>query len=204
MASIIIAVIALLVSIASAAYTRKQATEQGKVTVIEQDRRHEELTPEFDVTVKKTSDDEADLRVTLNGGGLDYLDEVVITILDEVGKDHWGHGLPDGVAQEEAQSFVWGPWEFNTGASAQVVSNRETVPQPYSRVSGKNWDLLGLTATRPGRWMTGTTRDQWRKQYRNHPVRLLITCRREGYEPWFVQRDVVVQYAPVARVRFIE
>jgi hypothetical protein len=50
MASIIIATIALLVSIASAAYTRKQATEQGKVTAIEQDRRHEELTPEFDIT----------------------------------------------------------------------------------------------------------------------------------------------------------
>jgi hypothetical protein len=204
-ASIIIAVIALLTSIANAAYTRKQAVGQGTVTAIEQDRRHEELTPEFDITctVKKTSDDDADLRVTLAGGGLDRLDEVVITILDEVGKDHWGHGLPDGVTQEEAQAFVWGPWEFNTGPSAQVVSNRESRPRPYSRVSGKNWDLLGLTATRPGRWMN-MPQELWRKQYRDHHVRLLITCRREGYEPWFVQRDVEVEYEPVARVRFIE
>jgi len=142
--------------------------------------------------------------VSLTGGGLEYLDEVVITILDEAGRDHWTRGLPDGVTREQAEAFVWGPWEFNTGASAQVVSNRETVPRTYSRVSGKNWDLLSLTPTRPGRWMAGTGQDKWRKQYRDHPVRLLITCRREGYEPWFVQCDVHAEYPKAARIRAID
>lgn len=54
---------------------------------------------------------------------LGRLDEVTVTILDEAGQDHWGQGLPDGVTQEQAAAFVWGAWEFNTGASAQVVSN---------------------------------------------------------------------------------
>jgi hypothetical protein len=44
-------------------------------------------------------------------------------ILDETGSDHWARGLPDGVTQEQAEAFVWGPLEFNTGASDQVVSN---------------------------------------------------------------------------------
>lgn len=205
-ASLILAVIAILVAGASAAYARKQATEQARVSAIEQDRRHEELMPEFKITctVRETANDSADLRVSLTGGGLEHLDEVVITILDEAGRDHWTCGLPDGVTQEQAETFVWGPWEFNTGASAQVVSNRETVPRTYSRVSGKNWDLLSLIPTRPGYWMTGTSQDDWRKQYRDHPVRLLITCRREGYEPWLVQRDVHAEYPKVARIRTID
>lgn len=205
-ASLILAIIAILVAGASAAYARKQATEQARVRAIEQDRRHAELMPEFEITctVRKTASDSADLLVSLTAGGLDYLDEVVITILDETGRDHWTRGLPDGVTQEKAEAFVWGPWEFNTGASSQVVSNRETASRPYSQVSGKNWDLLSLIPTRPGHWMTGTSQDDWRKQYRDHPVRLLITCRREGYEPWFIQRDVHAEYPKVARVRAID
>ncbi len=204
--SLIVAIVAILVATASAAYTRKQATEQAKVASIEQDRRHDELAPEIEITciVKKTAHDSADLRVTLNGGGVERLDEVVISILDETDRNHWAHGLPDGVTREQAEAFVWGPWEFNTGASVQVVSNRESRPRPYSRISGKNWGLLSLQATRPGHWMTGTSQDEWRKQYRDHPIRLLITSRREGHEPWFVQRDVQVDYPKVARIRVID
>lgn len=92
---------------------------------VERDRRYQELTPEFDVTftARDTADDSADLRVALKPGRLQRLDEVTITILDEAGKDHWTRGLPDGVTQDEAEMFVWGPWEFSAGASAQVVSN---------------------------------------------------------------------------------
>ena len=139
--------------------------------------------------------------MTLTGGGLERLDEVVISILDETDRDHWAHGLPDGVTQEQAEAFVWGPWEFNTGASVQVVSNRESRPRPYSRISGKNWDLLSLQATRPGQWMAGTSEEEWRKQYRDHPIRLLITSRLEGHETWFAQRDIKVDYSKVARIR---
>lgn len=71
------------------------------------------------------------------------------TILDD-GKDHWDGGLPDGVTEEEAQAFVWGGLEFNPEASGKVVSNRESRSRPYSNVSGKNWDVLPMRATRPG------------------------------------------------------
>ena len=48
--------------------------------------------------------------VTL-AGGTDTLDEVVITLQDESGVDHWGRGLPPGVTQEQAEAFAWGPWD---------------------------------------------------------------------------------------------
>jgi hypothetical protein len=175
----------------------------GALAAIEQDRRHEELTPEFEITctVKTTARDWADLRIALTGGRLEALDAVTVTILDEAGQDHWGTGLPTGITQEEAQAFVWGPWEFSTGASKQVVSNRESRPWPYSRVSGKNWDVLAMTATRPGRWMSTATQDEWRKRCARQPVRLLLTCRRSGHEPWFIQRDVKVDPGIPSMVR---
>ena len=139
----------------------------------------------------------------LAGGRPERLDAVTATILDEVGKEHWAHGLPDGVTQEEAEAFVWGPWEFNTGASAQVVGNRETRPRPYSRVSGKNWDVLSLRPTQPGRWMT-TSQEEWRRQWRGQPVRVLLTCHRDGYEPWFAQSDVKVVRGGRPAIRALE
>lgn len=171
-----------------------EANNAAKALVaIEQDRRHEELTPQFEITctVKATADDLADLWVALTGGRLERHAAVTVTILDEAGKDHWARGLPDGVTAEEAQAFVWGPWEFNTGAREQVLSNRESRPRPLDRVSGKNWLLLSLTPTRPGRWMS-TTPGRWREQWTNKPVRVLVTCRCDGYDPWFIQRDVEV------------
>jgi hypothetical protein len=106
---------------------------------MEQNRRHRELTPDFDITlaVRDMAADWADLRVALSPGPCLRLDEVTLTILDEADKVHWTHGLPDGVTREEAELFVWGPWEFNTGASEQVASNRTTRPRAYSLTTGR-------------------------------------------------------------------
>ena len=53
------------------------------------------------------------------------------------------------MTQEEAEAFVWGPWEFNTNASVQIATNRVSQTRAYSRVTGKNWDLLPLRRTGP-------------------------------------------------------
>jgi hypothetical protein len=174
---------------------RRANETAGAVAAIERDRRHDELTPvfKFTCTVRETAPDWADLRVELVGGRLERHAAVTVTILDEAGQDHWTRGLPDGVTQEEAEAFVWGPWEFNTGASEQVVSNRESKPRPYSRVSGKNWDLLALRATRPGRWMSSASQAEWHKRWQGQPVRLLVICVCDGYEPWFIQQDLKVE-----------
>ena len=137
------------------------------------------------------------MQVTLTGpDGLDRLDEVTIAILDEAGADHWAHGLPEKVSAEEARQFVWGPWEFNTGASAQVTGNRTTRPRPYSRPDGRNWDRLSLTRTRPGHWMGAMTPEQWQRD-QDGPVRLQITCRR-GDEQWVLLREVKIPEPPPA------
>jgi len=163
---------------------------------IERDRRYDELTPRFDITckVRDIAPDRADLLITLARGGAQYLDWVTVTILDEAWQAREGDGLP-----QEAEEFVWGAWEFSPEASSQVVSNRESRPRPYSRLSGKNQDLLGLRATKPGPWMTETSNEAWREQYRDQSLRLRLTCKRNEYEnPWVIQRDVKVEHPATA------
>ena len=125
------------------------AAAAEKTAALDAEHRHAELTPEFEIACSAGENgigDHGELRVTLTGPpGLDRLDEVTIVILDESGANHWGHGYPSGVSEEDARRFDWGPWEFNAGASAQVTGNRTTRPRPYSRAGGQNWDRLSLT-----------------------------------------------------------
>jgi hypothetical protein len=201
-ASFVISLLALVVAAVSVVYARRQSLSQGKATAIEDDRRHNELTPVFEASCEIGNTggygdlgDSATLKITLSGGTVD-LDEVVITIQDEIGTDHWGRGLPDGVTRQQAEAFVWGPWEFDTNPSAQVASNRQTRPRAYSLTTGNNWDVLTLAATRPGPWVTGITLNKWTTDRRQQPVRLLLTCRRDGHKSWLVPLEVRPRLGP--------
>ncbi len=197
-AALVVSIVAAAASLGAVWYTRRAARSAEtaaaaaeKTAALDAERRHAELTPQFDLACtagQNGTGDHGELRVTLTGpDGLDRLDEVTIVILDESGADHWGHGYPTGVGEEEARRFVWGPWEFSTGTSAQVTGNRTTRPRPYSRADGRNWDRLSLVRTRPGRWMS-MSQEQWQKQIQG-PVRLQITGRRGG-EQWILLREV--------------
>lgn len=181
-----------------AAWAARQSRNSAKeanaaaatLATIERDRRYEELTPKFDVTFIDRGGDDAELLVAYSGDRLEYLDEVTVKILDESGKEHWGSRLPTDVTQEEAEAFVWGPWEFLTAAAVQILSNRQSRPRPYSLPTGKNWDRLPLTRTRPGRWMGTYTQKHWQQDFEGQPIRLLITCRHEGYDPWLLLKEI--------------
>jgi hypothetical protein len=180
---------------------RKANDTAASLAAIEADRRHDELTPVFEMTCKVSDDNFALLRVTLVGGRLDQFDAVVVTVLDEAGRDH---GPPrhvkvlggpwTGPTEEEVRACVWGPVEFNANLPRKVVSNRESKPQAFSMLNGKNWAQFIMRPTRPPSWGNSSV-SEWRERYEDQPVRLLLTCRRSGYpEPWFVQQDVPVSW----------
>jgi len=197
-AALVVSIVAAAGSLGADWYARRSARSAEtaadaaeKTATLDVERRHAELTPVFEIACTAGENgvgNHGELRVTLIGpDGLDRLDEVTIVILDEAGANHWGHGYPSGVNEEGARRFVWGPWEFNTGASAQVTDNRTTRPRPYSRADGQNWDRLSLIRTRPGHWMS-MSQEQWQKRSEG-PVRLQITgCR--GGEQWTLLREV--------------
>jgi hypothetical protein len=166
------------------------------LTAIEAERTHRDLTPEFRFRLEgghQGVGDNGELTVELVGpAGLDFLNEVTIE-LDEAGRDHWGHGFPEGYEREAAR-FVWGPWEFNSGARDQVENNKITKSRRYSRADGKNWDRLSLNRTRPCTGMTGTMPDAWRQQVQG-PMRLSVTCRRDDYRPWYLLYEVTADAA---------
>lgn len=150
--------------------------EAGIGARIEQERRRGELTPEFRFSFTADGGQTAMLTVEFSGPpDLGRLHEVVITILDE-SVNHWGHGYPEGVSEEDARLFVWGPWQFSTGASAQVADRRTTQPLTVDRANGKNMVPVPLERTRPGRWMTGASPEKW-LQDRRDTLRLHVSCR---------------------------
>jgi hypothetical protein len=170
---------------------RKANSAAGQLGAIERHRRRGELTPQFTITatIRETSPDTADLRVILSGPDeLEWLDPVTIRILDERWRDHGTSTLAGGPTPEQVAKIVYGPWEFNPGASAQVVSNRETVPRRYER-SRRDWDLLALQPARPPAWASSVTPQQWLQQFAGQPIRLLLSCQHGEYT-WHLPHDV--------------
>jgi type II secretory pathway pseudopilin PulG len=197
-AALVVSIVAAAGSVSAVWYARRSARSSATsaaaaetTAALDSQRRHTELTPQFEIICTEGHNgigDQGELQLALAGpAGLDRLDEVTVAILDEAGADHCARGFPTGVSEEDARRFVWGPWEFNTGASAQVTDNRTTRPRPYSRSDGKNWDRLSLERTRPGHWMSMNP-EQWQKQ-REGPIRLQLTCQLAG-EQWILLHEV--------------
>lgn len=180
----------------SATAAERSATAAETLNGLESARRDEELAPEFrlEAHLAPGYEEIAGLDLRLVGGRLDSVGDVTLEILDEVGQDYRLGGPPPGVNLAEFERTVWGPWEFSTGASAQVVDNRRTRPRTFGWVNGQDWDHLALTRTRPPSWMEGDDRvESWRRQ-RVGPVRILITAHAPGTNAtWHQLHEVTVR-----------
>ena len=200
-----------VVSAAVAAWAARQSRVSAReanaaanaLAAIERERRHDELAPEFEVTLTlpDPDSDTATLLVSLKRGRLERLDEVTITIQDEAGVKHWADGLPEGVTRDEAAAFIWGPWEFAAGTS-DAVSNRTSQADSYSVVTGTTWGVFTMQRTRPGHWMTGTSQQDWRARHQGRAVRLLLTCVHDG-ERWQVPLEAEPTVKAKGRIRVI-
>jgi hypothetical protein len=51
--------------------------------------------------------------------------------------------------------------------------------------------------------MTGTTSEEWRKQYAGKPIRLLVTCRLGSAEPWTLLYEVHAELEKRAAIRVV-
>jgi len=193
MAALIIAVVALIVALASAAYTRRQAVAAEGATAIENQRRHDELTPEIAVTCEERAGTRvADMTLELTGpDGLDRLDEVTACIRDDIPDRKPSPGSQ--LTQDQVSEVIWGPYRFNPGQRGTgrhgrchgpfSLPRREPYPVSLEQSIAPSW-------TGPG----------WRTQYEDKPVRLEITCRREGHAPWTLRYEVDVKPDPAGQV----
>lgn len=172
--------------------TSTQAQETGErafqtaeaVARIERDRRHEERRPQFDLRLDSRSEQHCMLNVHLLGP--DELGEVEISIrVDDDDKDRTGL-IPGGTPREAIVNHVWGPLRFTPRVDNADANGRAVGPETLRVGRGRPFQM---EPTHPGHWMTGTSQEQWQWEYRDHPVRLIITCR-VGEEEWVLSRHV--------------
>ena len=193
-AALIVAIVAALIALASAAYTRRQAVATEAAAAIEGKHLHDDLTPQLAVTcTERPGTRWADMTVELTGpAGLDGLDEVTIRIRDDMPdrKPRPGSDL----TQEQISEVIWGPYRLNPGVRDTDPNGRAHGPfglpehEPYP---------LQLEQTTAPPWATPAF---WRDQYEGKPVRLEITCRRAGQEPWVLRLEAEVDTEPRAEL----
>jgi len=192
--ALIISILAALIALASAAYTRRQAVATEATAAIEGKRLHDDLTPALAVTCSERPGTRwADMTVELTGpAGLDELDEVTVRIRDDMPdrKPRPGSDL----TQEQISEVIWGPYRFIAGVRDTGPNGR--VHGPFRLPEHEPYPLQLEQTTAPP-W---TTPGFWRDQYEGKPVRLEITCRRAGDEPWTLRREVAVKPDPVSQV----
>lgn len=193
--SLILSAVAVLISVGSLGYFRRQTLAGERVTSIEASRRHDDLTPELVIRCQEQGDGQAGLTVQLAGpAGLDRLDEVTIAIRnDRPGRDSPGPGSQ--LTAEQLAGVIWGPYRFSLGQDHTAPPGRTYGPVPLP----KNEPLpVALERAFPPSWHGDPQR--WRAQYDDAPVRLQVTCRRDGYEPWTVLCEVGVEADPANQV----
>lgn len=115
LAALIISIVAALIALASAAYTRRQAVATEATAAIEGKRLHDELTPELAVKCEERPGTRwADMTVELTGpAGLNGLDEVIIRIRDDM--PFREPNPSSGVTWEQIAEVIWGPYRLNPG-----------------------------------------------------------------------------------------
>ena len=159
---------------------------------IERQRRRAKLTPQFEITctVHASAAGHADLRVILRGPDtLDELDEVAIGILDERWQDHGSRLTRGGPSADDIAKHIWGAWEFNTGASAQVADNPDHCASVLLPDERQRLGLLFAGArTSPPYWASMTQQQSLRRTD-GRPLRLVICCRLDDYM-WELTYDV--------------
>lgn len=178
----------------------RSADTADTVARIEGDRWHAELLPQFDVSIEGVTGDQEGARATLSVRlvgplPLCHLDEIRIAIVSS--DDMARLERPGGPSQEDLDGQVWGPLRFTHGADG-ADTNGQTV-DPFRLDVGQGRPF-SLERTRPPTWQQGNDRDaRWRDQWLNTPMRIVLTCKRDGFKTWTVPRDVEVPEATRTR-----
>jgi hypothetical protein len=136
----IAAVTSVAVSIASAVVAllarhdaKRSAQAAEEITAIEQQRRHEELTPQLhlEAECRALGSDRVRVIVKLDGpAGLDRLDRVNVRVRDERDRSPATIGGP---TQQQITTTIWGPYRFVPGVDGADHLGRALPAVPLVR-----------------------------------------------------------------------
>lgn len=178
---------------------RRANSTADAVARIERDRWHADLTPQFRVTLEpRRNGDSPRLIVHLAGPlPLGRLDEIRVGIAQS---DDVDYAAPLAVGQrvepEQLAAQLWGPYKFLRRANG-VESDGKTVG-PFALAVGKGRTFTLTRTDAPPWWRGNDAEARWRVRWLGKPVRLVLTCRRDGFEPWVVPCEVEIPVEPQA------
>jgi hypothetical protein len=156
------------------------------VAAIETERRHVEVTPRLRLELESETDTSAVLRVAVDGPDeLARLDAVSVRIRDDMeNRAELARSIGTQVTSEQIAGQTWGPLQFRPGSDGGSADGRSVAPFPLT--VGESKPLLMRPTAKPS-W---TDTAWWLRQYDGKPLRVTVTCEREGFEPWVFQREV--------------
>jgi hypothetical protein len=177
---------ALRVSLRSARAGRDSADSAVVVAGLEGDREHRALVPElrFRLTVQhgEPARPGATARLVVVLDGPPDLDGMAVAIRDD--RPDRAPVVAGGPNAAEIAATVWGPWRFRPGADLATAGGREVPARPLRR---REQLVFALEAAPVPHWATP---EHWVSDHADAPLRLAITCTRDGYRPWVLHEDV--------------
>jgi hypothetical protein len=193
-AALIVAIVSAAGSVYAVWYARAQARSAATATTLELRRRHDELTPQFEVTLQKPGSGAERLRLRLYLGGppaLGRLDALTLTILDNRAWRACGRGLSDQHGHPEAVGAqIWGPYRFANPDSG--VPDDHRTRQARKMALGDEL-TFSLEPTVPPQWLP-LEADRWMRETRT--IQLQLECSREGRHPWTLPCQVDAALVP--------
>ncbi|NKE56309.1 hypothetical protein FXN61_05500 [Lentzea sp. PSKA42] len=166
---------------------RQSEPPQSPNEALEQQRRHDELTPQFDITYRRSgSSDVVTLCLAFVGPlGLDRLDSVEVAVRnDRPDRRPVTAGPPTA---EDIASVIWSPYRLRPGVDRADRMGRCTPAVPLDR-GEVLYRTLELSLT--PHWVP--SQDFWRQQYADQPVRLTLTCTRKDHSPWVLPMEITI------------
>ena len=152
---------------------------------IELDRRHIELTPDFEVTCRKIRPDNLELTLRLRGpAGLDKLDLLKVSIRDNKRMFASPTGRP---TEEEVAKQIWGPYRFIPNLDNASADGRSV---PYSELKLGDAVVFHLDKTPKGSWMLDNgSLEWWETLGISRTTKISIYCEKVGVGSWTVPVD---------------
>lgn len=191
------AVVAAVAAFQSRSSSAKANNTAGTLALIERDRRHSELCPQFKLATGLLGLDPSSgvfrLRIMLAAPvGLGQLDRLTVTIRDDIHSRGEGQLLAGGPSREQIKRQIWGAFRFTPFTGPDEARSDETGREtPYDAVLPIGEALVyQLEANPPPQWSRWTS-DEWRNQ-QGSTLRLALFAERAELGSWRLACEIDV------------
>lgn len=156
------------------------------IAKIEKDRRHSELTPEFEVFCQQIGTGNHELTLWMRGpAGLDKIDSLTISIRDNKRMAPSPSGQP---TKEEVAKQLWAPRRFTPGVDGASIDGRSV---PYSDLKLGDEVKFQLEKTPCPPWMTHNGPNEWWESLGiSRSIKISIRCENAELGAWTVPWDI--------------